>query len=184
MTRTTLTVPEGGYLAEFATADALLAALARLRADGYTALEWYAPYPVREPQPEGIRVRSPLPRVIFVAGLLGGIASYAIKWYANVKSYPLNIGGRPIHAVPAFIVSTFEGTVLCAALAAFVGVLWVMGLPRLWWPEFEVDGFERVAIDRYWVRVAAADPHCRADATPDELRAAGALRVESLGEAP
>ena len=27
MTRTTLTVPEGGYLAEFATADALLAML-------------------------------------------------------------------------------------------------------------------------------------------------------------
>lgn len=184
MTRTALSVPLGGYLAEFATAESLLDALGRLRAGGYTHLEWYAPYPVREPQPEGVHVKSVLPRLIFGAGLFGAIASYAIQWYANVWSYPLNIGGRPIHAVPAFIVATFEGTVLCAALAAFFGVLGVMRLPRLWWPEFEVEGFERAAIDRYWVRVSAADPHCRAEATPDDLRAAGALRVEPLVEEP
>lgn len=184
MTRTALAVPLGGYLAEFETADELRAALGALRTQGYTHVEWYAPYPVYEPQPEGVRIKSVLPRLIFAGGLFGAIASYAIQWYANVHSYPLNIGGRPVHAVPAFIVATFEGTVLCAALAAFVGVLLVMRLPRLWWPEFEVDGFERAAIDRYWVRIAAADPRCRAEATPGDLRAAGARRVESLGEAP
>lgn len=184
MTRPGVAVPLGGYLAEFASAEELLDALGRLRAGGYTELEWYAPYPVREPQPEGVHVKSPLPKIIFGAGLIGAVASYGIQWYANVWSYPLDIGGRPVHAVPSFIVSTFEGTVLCAALAAFFGVLGVMRLPRLWWPEFEVDGFERASIDRYWVRISAADPHCRSDATPNDLRSAGALRVESLEDVP
>jgi hypothetical protein len=117
---------------------------------------------------------------VFIAGLLGGIVSYAIQWYANAYAYPLDIGGRPAHAVPAFIIPTFEGIVLSAALAAFVGFFLVTRLPQPWHPVFEIDGFERTTIDRYWLAVDPADPRGEPDLTARELLALSPLRIVRL----
>jgi hypothetical protein len=167
----------GTILAEFETADALVHGLRVLRAKGYTQLESYAPFDVPGVAPLLGGRRSRLPLLVFAGGLFGAVASYAIQWYANAYSYPLNIGNRPAHAVPAFIVATFEGTILCAALAAFFGVLASLRLPRLWRPVFEIDGFERASIDRYWIAVALDDDRADAELTPRELSRLNPLRV-------
>ena len=120
--------------------------------------------------------------MVFLVGLLGAVVSYAVQWYADAWSYPLNIGGRPAHAVTAFIVPTFEGTILSAALATFVGLLVILRLPRPWKPVFEVEGFERATIDRFWVAVDARDRRSGAELTPRELESLGPLRVVRLEE--
>ena len=79
--------------------------------------------------------------------------------------------------MPAFLIPTFESAVLCAAVAAFVGALVTLRLPRLWRPEFEIDGFERASIDRYWVAIALRDPRADPALTVRELEALGPLRV-------
>lgn len=169
--------PAGAYAAEFASVEELTAAVQSMSRKGYTRLETYSPVPmihgIHEP-------RSRLPVVVFVAGLLGGIASYAIQWYANAYAYPLNIGGRPAHAVPAFLIPTFEGTVLCAALAAFIGFFVIAQLPRPWHPVFEIDGFERATVDRYWLAVDAADRRSAPDLTIHELGELSPLRIVRL----
>lgn len=170
------------YLAEFDDPEALRAALLTLRAKGYTRLDSYSPYPVPGVDPLlGLR-RSRLPVVVFVVGALGALASYAIQWYADAWDYPLNIGGRPAHATTAFIPPTFEGLILSAALAAFIGVLVILRLPRLWKPVFEIDGFERASIDRFWLAVDGRDHRAAADVTPRELEALRPLRVVRLEE--
>jgi hypothetical protein len=167
----------GAYAAEFSSVEDLTAAVQSMSRKGYTRLETYSPVPmihgIHEP-------RSRLPVVVFLAGLLGGVASYSIHRYANAYAYPLNIGGRPAHAVPAFLIPTFEGTVLCAALAVFIGFFVIARLPRPWHPVFEIDGFERATIDRYWLAVDAADRRSAPELTIHELGELSPLRIVRL----
>lgn len=167
----------GAYMAEFGSARELIAAVRSFTEHGYTLLETYSPVPLHSGIP---RRRSRLPVLVFVAGVIGGVLSYAIQWFANVYSYPLDIGGRPVHAIPAFLIPTFEGTVLAASLAAFIGFFVIARLPQPWHPVFEIDGFERATIDRYWLAVDAADPRCAPDRTIGELSALSPLRLVQL----
>jgi hypothetical protein len=174
----------GAYLAEFDRPDALADAVRTLRAKGYTRLETYSPYPVPDATRHLGLTRSRLPVVVFGGGLTGAVVSYAIQWWANAWSYPIDIGGRPAHATTAFIVPTFEGTILAAALTAFLGVLFILRLPRPWKPVFEIDGFERATIDRFWVAVDARDHRGDEQLTPRELWALHPLRVVRLEGEP
>lgn len=172
-----LTWSGGAYMAEFQSGDELSAAIRNLTEKGYTRIETYTPVPLED----GVhRTATRLPIAVFVVGLLGGIASYAIQWYANAYAYVQNIGGRPPHAVPAFLIPTFEGVVLSASLAAFVGFFVVARLPKPWHPVFEVPGFERATVDRYWLAVDATDRRSAPDLTIGELRELSPLRVFRL----
>ena len=150
-------MPRPSVLAEFASADAMMEAVAVLRRHGYESVETYSPSWV-----EGIDQRlelrpSRLPRFVFGGGLIGAILGYGIQWYANVYDYPYNVGGRPIHSMPALVPATFEATVLFAALVAFLGFCIGLRLPALWHPVFEIEGFERASADRYWVGIEGAE---------------------------
>ena len=169
--------PDGAYAAEFASAEALSDAVRALGAKGYTRVETYSPVPLTHGVPQS---RSRLPSIVFLGGLLGAIASYAIQWYADAYAYPIDIGGRPAHAIPAFLIPTFEGAVLCAALTAFFGFFVIARLPRLWHPIFELDGFERTTADRYWLAIDAVDRRSGPDVTIHELRELGPVRVVKL----
>ena len=164
-------------LAEFATADAMLAALARLRGEGYVSLHTFAPFDLPEVDRRLRPRRSRLPWWVFGGGLVGAVVSYWIQWYANAWDYPLNVGGRPAHAVPAFILATFEGTVLLAALTAFFGLLVILRLPRLWHPVLEIEGFERATADHFWIGIGGLQSDIDAEHGRRALETLGALRV-------
>jgi hypothetical protein len=172
--------PAGAYVAEFADERQFVSAVAELRDQGYTKLEVYTPFPVERvyaalPEPPSI-----LPYAVFFAGLGGGAIAYWIQWYTNAVSYPLNIGGRPVHAAPAFFIPTFEGTVLAASLAAFVLLWLVLRLPQPWHPIFEIDGCERASIDHFWIAIDASDRRADPDLTPRALERLQSLRVTRL----
>ena len=170
-----------GLLAEFGTVTDMLEAVSRLREMGYRELETYTPFPVPGLERRLELQRSRVPLVVFIGGLLGAIAGYAIQWYANVWHYPQNIGGRPVHSIPAFIPVTFESAVLGAGLAAFFGLLIVLRLPRPWHPVFEVDGFERASVDRFWLAIDAEDPRFGLSRSARALEELGPLRVVPVG---
>ena len=166
-----------GVLGEFASADAMLSALDALRRGRYRDLETYAPFDLPEVDARlGLR-RSRLGWLALAGGLAGLVAGYGIQWWANVRAYPLDVGGRPAHAIPAFVPATFEATVLGAALATFVGLLVRLGLPRLWAPVDEIEGFERAAVDRYWVAVGTLVSEQDCANAERLLREAGACRT-------
>jgi hypothetical protein len=170
-----------GLLAEFDTPDALERAYADLEREGYTRLESWTPFPLKALlRRQG---RSGIPRVMFWAGMLGGAFGYFVQWWCNAHDFPIDVGGRPPDSVPAFIPITFESAVLAAAVVGFFVLLGHCGLPRLVHPVFEVDGFERASVDRFWMGIDASDPRFD-DALRDRLAALGALRCVPLGVMP
>jgi hypothetical protein len=142
-----------GFYAEFATDKGAVAAARRLIADGHPVLDAFTPRPVVELEELVAPARSNLNRTVFFGGLLGACTGLGIEWACNAWDYPLNTGGRPPFALPAYIPITFEAMVLFAAFAAFFGFMHRAGLPWLAHPAFEVPGFERASIDRFFLLV-------------------------------
>jgi hypothetical protein len=148
-----------GLAAEFATHQELLAAACAARDQGYQCMDAYTPFPV-EGLPRALgRKRTLVPLVVLLGGILGGTGGYFMEWYANVISYPLNIGGRPLHSWPSFIPITFELTILSAALSAFFGSILMNRLPQPYHPIFHAPNFERASIDRFFLCIEARDAH-------------------------
>ena len=148
-----------GMLGSFASPEAATAAARQLRALGFREVEAYSPYPVEELD-EALRSnrRSWLPLLIFLGGVFGAIWGFFIQYWDEALNYPINVGGRPHNSWPAFIVGTFEFTVLCAIAAGFFGLLWSCRLPRLYHPIFAATEFDRASQDRFVLCVGAGDP--------------------------
>lgn len=94
----------------------LFPAVRQVRKAGYKLHDVFTPYPVHGLDHEmGLRETS-----LHTAGFIYGISGTAtalgcISWIL-VQDWPLNIGGKPHFALPAWIPITFELTVLFAAV--------------------------------------------------------------------
>jgi hypothetical protein len=170
-----------GIVGVFASAEALTTAAQQLRALGFDAVEAYTPHPVDavgEILHPGRRVL--LPMLVFFAGIAGTGWGYFVQYWDAVLEYPLNVGGRPLHSAPAFIVTTFETAVLLAIAAAFFGLLAICRLPLLYHPIFETPDFERVSRDRFALCVEARDPSFLPSVIRRVFERCGAERIEEV----
>src|SRR3954469_11980307 len=137
-----------GLLAEFKTADELLTAARAARAQGYQRIEAYSPFPV-EGLDEAVGMGGNRVALgALLGGVAGGVGTYFMQWYSAVLDYPINVGGRPLHSWPVFLLVPFEVAVFAAALAGVIAMVRACGLPRLHPPVFAVAGFERASQDR------------------------------------
>ena len=147
-----------GLMAEFASADKLLAAARHAREAGQARIEAYSPFPI-EGLDEAIGFPgSRVPLATLIGGFVGGAGGFFLQWYAAVIDYPINIGGRPTNSWPAFIPITFEMTVLFAALTAVVAMLVANGLPKLRHPVFNAKEFELSTRNRFFLCLRADAP--------------------------
>ena len=104
-------------LAEFDTPTDLVYATKAAYAAGYRKMDAYSPFPIEEASEAIGFHKSRVPLIVLLGGLLGGLSGFGLQYWINVISYPLNIGGKPYDSWPAFIVPTFEMTILFAGLS-------------------------------------------------------------------
>lgn len=166
-----------GVLAEFNRPEALIDAVRRARAAGYRQFDAYSPFPV-EGLAEAMAFRDRrIGWLTLIGGLLGAAAGWALQAYANLD-FPIDIGGRPLIANPAFAMVTIELALLGAVLCAVIGLLWLNHLPRLHHPLFDIESFHLASRDKFFLAIFGNDPQFDRAATAGFLAGLDPLRVD------
>lgn len=172
--------PLWGLLAEFKDSDELLRAAREAYRAGYRKMDAYSPFPIEGLADSiGLR-RNSVPLLTLVGGVIGGGGAYVLQYWINVISFPINVGGRPLHAWPAFIPVTFEMTVLFASFGAFFGMWALNRLPAPYHPIFNSDNFARASRDGFFLCIETADPLFELDGTREFLMQVKARLVEEV----
>jgi len=157
----------------------VLAATREARARGFHIVDVYTPFAVHG-MDEAMGLKpSRLTWVCFVCGALGLSAALWFQSWTSAVSWPLNVGGKPLDSLPAWIPIAFEITVLFAALGS---VLALMIRSRFWPGKCAVEPAAGIMDDRFALVVELHG------ALPDEEafralgREYGALEVGNVGE--
>ncbi len=169
-----------GVIAAFADPEALLEAARAMRARGYSRMDGFSPFQV-EGLAEALGARkSRLPFVVLGGAIAGAAFAYGLILYSVELDYPVNVGGRPLHSWPAFVIIAFEAAILGAALAGFLGMLAANGLPRYYHPVFNAKSFTYAQGGKFYLLVEADDPKFRKGVTKGQLTRLGAETVEEI----
>ena len=169
-----------GLVAEFESPTALVEAANRAREAGYRKMDAYSPFPIEELHHAlGLR-DTKLPWIVLGGGLTGALAGYGLQYWASTIAYPINVGGRPLHSWPSFIVPTFETTILFAAGAAVLGMILLNGLPMPYHPIFNSRRFAMASRDRFFLCIESKDPRFDQTTTRRFLESLGPREVSDV----
>jgi hypothetical protein len=131
--------PLRGVLALYDNPDTLLQAAARVREHGFDGADAYTPYPVHGlSEALGIK-KSWIPYVTLVMGLSGAGLGLLFQIWTSAVDWPINVGGKPMVSLPAFIPVTFETGVLIGGTMTLAALLVACGLPDFRTPILDRD---------------------------------------------
>jgi Protein of unknown function (DUF3341) len=167
---------ETWVLAEFPSPHALVEATRLMRERGFTHMDTYSPYPLHGGSEALGLPRSKVPLLALVGGLSGVTIALSFQTYMNTIDYPLNIGGRPLLSLPAWIPITFESGVLLAVFSIFFGLLGLSRLPQPYHPVFEAEAFRTATTHGYWLSVEVREGQT-AERITQEATALGASQT-------
>jgi hypothetical protein len=157
-----------GVMAEFRGPEALLEASQRTYAAGYRRIEAFTPIPIHGLAEAIGQADRKVQLAVLGGGLVGMFGGFGLCTYTSTievpllpamfSGYALNVGGRPLMSWPAFIVPTFETTILVAGITALVSMLVFNGLPMPYHPVFNDKRFVMASRDRFFLCIESVDP--------------------------
>src|SRR5947207_4781280 len=111
-----------GVLGVFSQLAATLDAIKKLRAAGHTDFTVYSPIPRHEIEDALGQAVSPVRMFTLIGGIAGcSVGAWITLWMSG--DWPVNVGGKPIGAIPPYVVIMFEMTILFGALSTILGIL-------------------------------------------------------------
>jgi ActD protein len=171
-----------GLLAEFDSPTAVVTAARKAREAGYVKLDAFTPFPIHELD-EALKVpRTILPWLVFAGGLAGLLGGFAMQYWMSAVDYPLNIGGRPLASWPAFVIPSYEMTILFASITAVVGMIALNGLPMPYHPLFNAPNFTNATADRFFLCIETKDAKFDAAGTRQFLETLQPLGVTDVAQ--
>lgn len=132
------------------TPEDIITATRKVRDRGFKKFDAFTPFPVHGIDDAlGIK-RSCLPYISFVAAICGLSAGAGLEIWTHLYSWPINVGGKPLFALPAYIPIMFELTVLFCGLATVASMFLVfLRLPNFTKPVFHPD----ITNDRFAIAI-------------------------------
>ncbi|MBO87428.1 MAG: hypothetical protein CL927_18935 [Deltaproteobacteria bacterium] len=120
----------GAMKSVFPHLDCLVDAIDALKQAGYTNMVVTAPLPRHEIEEQLYDGRpSPIRWFTLCGALFGGSMGFSVASLTHTN-WPMIIpAGKPLVSIPAFIVITFESTILFGSLFTLAGLLLMCGLP-------------------------------------------------------
>ncbi len=171
-----------GLLAEFETADEIVAAARKAREEGYEHIDAHTPYPIHALD-DALKIKPTIiPWLVLGAGLTGTTIAVLMQWWTNAVDYQFLISNKPLFGLPAAVPIMFELTVLLAAITAFMSVMVLNKLVQPSNPLFQNERFRRATIDRFFLYVEARGYKFDNDETNGFLSSLGARAVEPIVE--
>jgi hypothetical protein len=157
----------------FEEEDVLFNAVKKVRKAGYKLHDVYTPMPIHGLDTAmGLRDTS-LHTAGFVYGITGTtIALSSISWIFTTD-WPLNIGGKPHLALPAWVPICFEFTVLCAAVGMVLTFCYLCQLA----PFVKKHHFDLRATDDKFVMVIECNDKTNVEEVKAFLSGAGAQDI-------
>ena len=171
-----------GVMAEYETGQALVDAARQTMTHGFTRVEAYSPVPIEELNDIIHKRRTILPKLVLAGGLTGMATGFGLQYWASVIEYPMNVGGRPMASWTAFIVPSYELTILFSALTAAIGMIALNGLPQPYHPVFNVDRFSMASSDKFFLVIESTDAKFEPRSASEFLRSTGAKGVYEVAE--
>ncbi len=169
-----------GILAEFRNPKELIDAAKLINENGYRDYDTFSPFPIHGMDKAMNLSKSRLGWIVASHGLIGLIGGFTMIYYMMVIDYPLNISGKTLMNIPAWIPVIFELTVLLSAFGAVFGMFFLNGLPRLNHPLFNSENFKKVTDDGFFVCIESNDPQFEEEKVQKILKEAGATNIESI----
>src|SRR6478736_9638970 len=155
--------------------DVLFPAVKKVRTAGYKIHDVYIPYPVHGLD-HALDIReTSWHTASFIYGITGTITALGGMAWVFTKDWPLNIGGKPHFALPAWIPIMFEMTVLFAAVGMVLTFCYISQLA----PFVRKHHFHLRATDDKFVMVLECTPKTDEFAASAFLESLGATEVNT-----
>ncbi|MBS1537455.1 MAG: DUF3341 domain-containing protein [Bacteroidetes bacterium] len=169
-------------LGNYKDPNLLMTAANRIRESGYKDFDIYTPYPVHGlDKAMGVK-RTILPYIAFGGGIFGLLNAISLIWWTGAVHYKLNIGGKPLFAFQFGIPVMFELTILLTAIATFLGLWFLCGLPKWYSPLQNDEGFKSAVDNTFVVSIMATDQRFSIEATKKLMTELGADDVRLIQE--
>jgi hypothetical protein len=151
----------------------LFPAVKQVRKSGYKIHDVYTPMPIHGLDAAmGLRETS-LHTMGFIYGLAGTTTALGFISWALTYDWPLNFGGKPFFALPAWIPITFELTVLFSAVGMVLTFCYLCQLA----PFVKKDHFNLRSTDDLFVMAIECTEKTKENEVTDFLKNLGAIDV-------
>ncbi len=151
----------------------LFPAVEKVRNSGYKLHDVYTPFPVHGLDKALGHKETDLHVAGFIYGITGTATALGFMSWIFTSDWPLNFGGKPHFALPAFIPITFETTVLFAA----VGMVLTFCYLNQIMPGVKKHVFHKRQSDDLFVVVLELNEHVSEQEAIDFLKSTGTVET-------
>lgn len=163
----------------FGSEQDILGATETAREKGYDIVDVYTPYAVHGLDTAMAVTPTHLAYVCFAMGLIGAVAKLGFQIWTSAWGWPVNVGGKPLVSIPAFVPVTFEVMVLFAGVGT---VLAFFLRSKLFPGKRPKVVYERVTDNRFVLVLAENDASFQLEKVRDMFKPYSLLHMEERVE--